>query len=160
MTGRSRAVPAAATAWPRGSRRRLPGRNRRNGTRFLPGRPSGSCKSTGRFLPDGRAGTASVGRFLRRSRAATAAPLLGAAPRLCGRFLDVLSNPGCVMCGKARKLKTSIECDLAEYCEALNLLRQRVHLGPIWTEFRYLPPLFDRENFRRWRPPRGGAGCT
>ena len=30
-----------------------------------------------RFLPDGRAGTASVGRFLRRSRAATAAPLLG-----------------------------------------------------------------------------------
>ena len=33
------------------------------------GRSGGSCKSTGRFLPDGRAGTASVGRFLRRSRA-------------------------------------------------------------------------------------------
>jgi hypothetical protein len=105
MTGRSRAVPAAATAWPRGSRRRLPGRNRRNGRRFLPGgravpanRPAGSCPTAGqepprsggscqRFLPDGRAGTASVGRFLRRSRAATAAPLLGAAPPLCGRFL-------------------------------------------------------------------------
>ena len=51
--------------------------------RFLPG----SCPVPARFLPDGRAGTASVGRFLRRSRAATAAPLLGAAPPLCGRFL-------------------------------------------------------------------------
>ena len=50
--------------------------------RFLPG----SCQ---RFLPDGRAGTASVGRFLRRSRAATAALLLGAAPPLCGRFLGL-----------------------------------------------------------------------
>ena len=51
--------------------------------RFLPG----SCPVPARFLPDGRAGTASVGRFLRRSWAATAAPLLGAAPPLCGRFL-------------------------------------------------------------------------
>ena len=53
------------------------------GGRFLPG----SCPVPARFLPDGRAETASVGRFLRRSRAATAAPLLGAAPPLCGRFL-------------------------------------------------------------------------
>jgi len=57
--------------------------------RFLPGGwfLPGSCPVPARFLPDGRAGTASVGRFLRRSRAATAAPLLGAAPPLCGRFL-------------------------------------------------------------------------
>jgi len=54
--------------------------------RFLPG----SCPVPARFLPDGRAGIASVGRFLRRSRAATAAPLLGAAPPLCGRFLPVV----------------------------------------------------------------------
>ena len=73
---------------------RLPGRNRPAPGQEPPkrqavpaGRSGGSCKSTGRFLPDGRAGTASVGRFLRRSRAATAAPLLGAAPPLCGRFL-------------------------------------------------------------------------
>jgi hypothetical protein len=45
---------------------------------------NGSCPTAGQEPPP------SVGRFLRRSRAATAAPLLGAAPPLCGRFLDVL----------------------------------------------------------------------
>ena len=64
------------------------------------------------------------------------------------------------MCGKARKLKTSIECDLAEYCEALNLLRQRVHLGPIWTEFRvFYHPFLTAKTFAAGAPPGGGLAA-
>ena len=84
------------------------GGNRRNrggcchlGGRMLPFGRAAAARSPGsirlgradaarrprRMLPGGRAASASVGRMLPGSRAAAAAPLSGAAPRLCGRFL-------------------------------------------------------------------------
>jgi len=72
MTGRSRAVSAAATAWPRGSRRRLPGRNRRNGRRSV-----GSCRAAERFLQIGRPVPA---RRPGRNRLGRAVPANGSCP--------------------------------------------------------------------------------
>ena len=88
MTGRSRAVPAAATAWPRGSRRRLPGRNRRNGRRFLPGgravpanRPAGSCPTAGQEPPRSGGSCAGAGQQPPHHSWVLHHPCL------CGRFL-------------------------------------------------------------------------
>ena len=108
--------------------------------RFLPG----SCPVPARFLPDGRAETASVGRFLSRSRAATAAPLLGAAPHLCGRFLLLLHD-----CHRI------VQC--SECSEYVRICRSH---SDIYRDMRNILTIYIRYDGGKVAPELGGKGYS